>query len=127
MKLLINFIRFYLFKTKVNHIKSTCFILKVNNLKRYFNNKEMFPCEFCGKYYTTRTILKTHQLRAKVCLKLREDNIPVKEFECDACLKSFTANKTLLNHKQICIKYVEKNIKIEYEEKMKNYHFKIFM
>jgi hypothetical protein len=45
-------------------------------------------CKFCNKHFTTKIILKTHQSKAKYCLKL-QDKKPEETYECNYCSKKF--------------------------------------
>ena len=45
-------------------------------------------CEFCNKSFATKIVLKTHQSKAKYCLKLQNKKSE-ETFQCIYCSKSF--------------------------------------
>lgn len=57
-------------------------------------------CEFCKKNFSSKSNLLTHQKTAKFCLNLQgKEN---KDFVCKDCSRTFTANKILVDHIQVC-------------------------
>ena len=57
-------------------------------------------CEFCKKNFSSKSNLFNHQKTAKFCLTLqgKENN----DFICKDCDRTFTANKILVDHIQVC-------------------------
>jgi len=87
-----------------------------------------FKCEFCNKNFTAKNILKTHQMKAKYCLKIQETK-PEKLYECVYCLKTFTLKSSHDRHVNahltdpITIKMKEENSKME--EQLKELKLKL--
>jgi hypothetical protein len=72
-------------------------------------------CDFCNKTFSSKSNLLTHQKTAKYCLDLqgKQNN----DFICKDCNRSFTANKILVDHVQIC----KERLRKEKEEKEQDY------
>ena len=70
-------------------------------------------CEFCNKFFSTKSNLSNHQKTTKYCLILQgKENI--KKYKCDLCEKEFTVNQTLQEHHINCLK-----INYKYKENLK--------
>ena len=61
-----------------------------------------FKCEFCNKNFSNKSNLKTHQIKAKFCLKL-QNITPDSIFKCSVCDKSFNVKSSCDRHQEICI------------------------
>jgi hypothetical protein len=61
-----------------------------------------FKCEFCDKNFSNKSNLKSHQIKAKYCLKLQQIN-PDNLFKCSVCEKSFNVKSSCDRHQEICI------------------------
>ena len=61
-----------------------------------------FKCEFCNKNFSNKSNLKTHQIKAKFCLKL-QNITPDSIFKCSVCDKSFNVKSSCDRHREICI------------------------
>ena len=61
-----------------------------------------FKCEFCNKNFSNKSNLKTHQIKAKFCLKL-QNITPDSVFKCSICDKSFNVKSSCDRHQEICI------------------------
>lgn len=72
-------------------------------------------CDFCNKSFSTKSNLLTHQKTAKYCLDLqgKENN----DFICKNCNRTFTANKILVDHIQVC----KERLRKEKDEKEQDY------
>jgi len=79
-------------------------------------------CEYCNKKYATKGTLKTHQMKAKYCLKLQNKKSE-EIFECLYCSKTFNVKYNydvhLTGHltDPVTVKIKEDNIKMEEEIK----------
>jgi hypothetical protein len=66
----------------------------------------MSVCEYCTKQFATIYTLKTHQKTSKSCIRVREQNgvniADKKTYDCVYCNKSFTTNRHLLRHTDMC-------------------------
>jgi hypothetical protein len=77
-------------------------------------------CEFCNKSFATKIVLKTHQSKAKYCLKLQNKKSE-ETFQCIYCSKSFNVKYNydvhLTGHltDPVTVKIKEDNIKMEEE------------
>lgn len=75
-------------------------------------------CEFCKGNFKTMNNLKTHQKRAKYCIKIQEEeNIFVENDmkKCDYCFNLYTPN-VLKKHLEICKIKKEEIIKEDKEK-----------
>lgn len=54
-------------------------------------------CKYCKNTFKTKTILKTHQTKAKYCLKLQGIK-PKATYQCTLCPKSFTVKSSYNRH-----------------------------
>jgi hypothetical protein len=87
----------------------------------------MFKCDICNKEFTTKSILKTHQLKAKYCKKLKTDL-------CKYCNKyinmeiydihKFECIENILNKQNFLIKELETKL-LEYNIENKEYKSQI--
>ena len=89
-----------------------------------------YSCEFCKKVYTTISSLNYHKKSAKFCLELQKqsnnENIEIKQHNCEYCDKSFTQKTPLLNHLIICnVKSYKDKIDNKIEELKEEYERKI--
>ena len=60
-------------------------------------------CQFCNNEFSNKQNLKTHQTRAKYCLKI-QGLTPKNPHKCDACLKTFDISANYRRHTKICKK-----------------------
>ena len=65
-----------------------------------------FQCEFCSKYFVTKTSLNTHKMKTKYCLQIQKDkglifDVKGEEF-CIHCDKSFHQKSSKLIHENNC-------------------------
>ena len=71
-------------------------------------------CEHCNNTFSNKVNLRTHQTRAKYCLKIQgklSDKIEkLCEFICDGCDKNFTRKHDFTRHVSICKKYSNNNL-----------------
>lgn len=82
-------------------------------------------CEFCNSIFTTKSILNTHRISAKKCLKNRIQ-LDKDKNECEHCKKQFTTKQNLNQHLNICSELkIQKEsdkkvlkVKEDYEEKV---------
>ena len=79
------------------------------------NNVNM--CEYCGKTFANKYILKNHQQRAKKCLEIQgkirnKDNI----FECQYCNKKLQYKYSLKKHLTICASRINETKQTELNE-----------
>ena len=58
-------------------------------------------CEFCNKNFSSKSNLKTHQIKAKFCLKL-QNITPDSMFKCSICEKGFNVKSSYDRHQSIC-------------------------
>jgi hypothetical protein len=58
-------------------------------------------CEFCNHKFSNKSSLRSHQRRAKYCLKLRGKE--EYNFECSGCGKKYTSKENLQIHEASCI------------------------
>ena len=58
-------------------------------------------CEFCKKFFSSKSNLYTHQNTAKYCLDL-QGNSSDKEFKCEFCNKQYAQKKGLVLHISSC-------------------------
>lgn len=75
--------------------------IKLKHKENKMNNEN--TCEYCGKTFANKYILKNHQQRAKKCLEIQgkiknNDNI----FECQYCNKKLQYKYSLKKHLTIC-------------------------
>lgn len=63
-------------------------------------NKTKIKCDYCDKFFSTKSNLTNHQKTAKYCLE-KQKKIVVKQYKCN-CYKIFTTKINLERHKQIC-------------------------
>lgn len=78
----------------------------------------MITCQFCNKDFSTKTNLTVHQKTAKYCLSLQGKQ-DIKNFECEYCLKNFTSNQTLNDHKlSSCKEKLKKDYVKEYNNEL---------
>jgi len=59
-------------------------------------------CQYCRNTFKTAYTLKTHQTKAKYCLKLQGKENSNSEFKCGFCHTSFTRKFVLKNHYEVC-------------------------
>jgi hypothetical protein len=78
-----------------------------------------YICEFCNKNFKSKGILKTHQMSAKFCLNLRNNNLINQQYECEHCEKKYTVKVNLDSHLLKCRKRIENHYKKIIEEKDK--------
>lgn len=57
-----------------------------------------FQCNFCNKFYTSETTLKSHKETNKKCLELQNTT----NFTCINCNKGFSTISKLDYHKKKC-------------------------
>jgi hypothetical protein len=74
-------------------------------------------CEFCKNKFSNKHILLHHQKNTKYCLKIQGKNN--NKFKCEFCIKTYSTKQNLEIHYSKCKKNLVKNIKDEYEEKLK--------
>ena len=58
-------------------------------------------CKFCKNSFTTKSILNSHQKKAKYCLKIQGET-PQYIFKCNICEKIFTSKYNLTRHLKLC-------------------------
>jgi hypothetical protein len=76
------------------------------------NNEEQHMCNFCGKTFSKKGNLKTHQEKTKRCLDLR--NIRAKViYTCNYCKKEFTVKDSYETH---LVKHVTNPVQKENDE-----------
>jgi hypothetical protein len=63
----------------------------------------MISCEFCNTELASFASLKHHQLKTKYCLEKQKK--PLNLFKCKECEKTFTTNRKLISHHEICLPY----------------------
>ena len=80
-------------------------------------------CEFCKNKFSNKHILLHHQKNTKYCLKIQGKNN--NKFKCEFCMKTYSTKQNLEIHYSKCKKNLVKNIKDEYEEKLKEKDIKI--
>ena len=77
-------------------------------------------CQFCTNVFATKSILNTHQKKAKYCLKI-QGKTPQSIFKCNICETIFTSKYNLTRHLKLCesnsnsIKYQVENNKLKEE------------
>ena len=80
-------------------------------------------CSYCNKKFSSKSNLKNHNLKAKYCLKKRNET-QNNNYNCEGCLKKFTSKQNLDNHNIKCSYILIKNQKFEeikeYYEKQLN-------
>ena len=62
----------------------------------------MFQCQYCKKFYSTKSGLKVHQTRTKSCISMRDEFVVLQDFKCEYCYKFFTSSATLKSHIKNC-------------------------
>ena len=91
----------------------------------------MASCEICKTKFSSRSNFKKHQLKAKYCLKLR-NNYNQPQFNCEFCDKIYTTKLRLTNHHKLCTfkESIEKDKLIEKLQNIicaKNEQFEFFL
>lgn len=87
---------------------------------------KLFQCEWCGKKFSTKIILKTHVQTAKYCLKQRGENSPnINVVKCDFCFSIFNTKLGLTRHMKICRKRKEIDSDLEKRETEKLHNLEI--
>ncbi|MDD4930583.1 MAG: hypothetical protein PHG66_00315 [Candidatus Colwellbacteria bacterium] len=66
----------------------------------------MFTCEYCGKELSTKTVLRTHQERAKYCLE-KQNKISYDEIVCSFCNKGCSTKARKETHENKCSVRIE--------------------
>lgn len=81
------------------------------------NHKLLYNCEYCGENLSSRSNLKTHQLKTKYCLNLQDKNkqCVIEVNTCQYCFKEFSHKHNKTTHESTC---VGRDIKIRYDLKM---------
>ena len=67
-------------------------------------------CSYCNKKFSSKSNLKNHNLKAKYCLKKRNET-QNNNYNCEGCLKKFTSKQNLDNHNIKCSYILIKNQK----------------
>ena len=76
---------------------------------------DQYICDHCKKILATKSSLKTHQTKARYCLKI-QGKVQVKgQFLCNICGKDFHVKFHLQNHLKICEKHNPNMIKLSEE------------
>lgn len=81
---------------------------------------EDYECKFCKNTFSSKNNLKTHQQRAKYCLKLQPLQAnPVAKYTCTYCAKSFNMKHHLNDHLNVCKKknFLEEKNSIDDKDK----------
>lgn len=82
-------------------------------------------CEYCKNVFSNKQNLKSHQHKAKYCLKIQGKKIDTdKTFICEGCKNEFIVKHNYNRHLEICQKYIYNNtykkICTDYENKIIN-------
>ena len=86
-----------------------------------------FKCEFCNKNFSNKSNFKTHQIKAKFCLKM-QNITPDSVFKCSICDKSFNVKSSYDRHESICKNNNSKLIdEIEELKKLSDSHTKNYI
>lgn len=81
----------------------------------------MFKCEFCDKELSTKSILKSHQLKTRYCLdrqKLLNIDVNIINEQCQYCSKNFTHKHKRDLHQLNCSEKDKKELISHYENKL---------
>lgn len=88
---------------------------KLKHKENKMNN--INTCEYCGKTFANKYILKNHQKRAKKCLEIQgklRDNKNI--FECQYCNKKLQYKYSLKKHLEICTIRINQTTQTELNE-----------
>ena len=85
----------------------------------------MFICEFCDKHLSSKSCLKTHQLKTLYCLEKQNLSIN-KSLNCKYCEKTFSLKQSMNRHELTCYEKDRvnltnelSNMKIKYDNEVK--------
>ena len=89
-----------------------------------------FPCEFCDKYFSSRSSLNSHKIRTKYCLQIQKEKGVIEAVKgdeiCIHCKKSFHQKISKINHEKICkINFDCENKSIETDNTIRTLTMKI--
>jgi len=87
----------------------------------------MFKCEFCDKELSSKSILKTHQLKTRYCLerqKLLNIDVNIVNIPCQYCDKNFTHKHKRDSHQDKCVGKDKKELIAKYEKELETQKMK---
>ena len=91
-----------------------------------------FPCEFCDKYFSSRSSLNNHKSKTKYCLQIQKEKGLIDDIKrnenCLYCESSFLYKNAKIKHEEICknkIILLNDNIKRDYELKIHELNSKL--